>query len=359
MKFFSPLWIIEHFLTLHWVGAAIGAAGSIAGGLMGGSGSDDAADAMEEAAEAAIAEQRRQWDAVNKQTKQYRVAGTSASNTLADLLGLDMPYSGPDLTAAQERFNRAKMALESGGYGGSYSGSGLRSSANNGPGYDYDQFRQEATNRGMWLPVNDAGRGDMSAFQAEYDAALRDLNAIRSKTNPRSDKFGSLLRSFSEEDLANDVVYNKGLEFGLNEGVKGLERRASAMGGYDSGSTLKALLRFGNDYGETKAAGAQQRFMADKGFTYDTLSGVANRGLSATGLNAGVGTQVSGNISDAIMSAGNARAAGIVGNTNAWSDAISGVGNAINQYRQDQSLKNVLVGGGNASSTVDNEWWRG
>jgi hypothetical protein len=29
-----------------------------------------------------------------------------------------------------------------------------RSSAANGPGYDYPQFRLEASNRGMWLPLN-------------------------------------------------------------------------------------------------------------------------------------------------------------------------------------------------------------
>lgn len=31
--------------------------------------------------------------------------------------------------------------------------SGMRSSVVNGPGNDYDQFRQDATNRGMWLPT--------------------------------------------------------------------------------------------------------------------------------------------------------------------------------------------------------------
>jgi uncharacterized RmlC-like cupin family protein len=118
------------------------------------------------------------------------------------------------------------------------------------------------------------------------------------------------------------------------------------MGGYDSGATLKALMRFGNDYGETKAAGAQQRFMGDKGFTYDALSGVANRGVQATGINAGVGTATSNNISDAIMAGGNARSAGIVGGANAWGNAMTGVGNAWNQHQSNQTTNRILTGMG-------------
>jgi hypothetical protein len=49
-----------------------------------------------------------------------------------------------------------------------YGTTGKPTTANNGPGYDYDQFRQEATNRGMWLPVN--GEGDSAGMNAYADA---------------------------------------------------------------------------------------------------------------------------------------------------------------------------------------------
>jgi PPE-repeat protein len=50
------------------------------------------------------------------------------------------------------------------------------------------------------------------------------------------------------------------------------------------------------------------------------------------------------------MNAGNARASGYVGSANAWSNAI---GNAYNQYNQNQMMNQMFPQGGGGSASYD------
>jgi len=337
LNLLNPVWMMNNWLTCHWVGAAIGAAGSLAGGMMGGDSAEDAAEAQAEAAQAAIEEQRRLAERTNKQTLTYRQSGNRANRMLADLMGLGSV--NPEYEAAKKEYNKAKGELES-------LTSGSASSSASSSGRYINPLAQGVAIHPWMDMANGSGSADQ-ALISDARRRMQEAEALMSslpKDAPRSENFGSLLANFSEDDLANDVVYNSGLQFGLDEGMKAIERRAASNGGLDSGATLKAAMQYGNDYASTKAAGAYDRFMNDKGFTYNTLSGVTDRGLQAVGLNAGVNTGVSNNVSDLMTGAGNAKAAGIVGSANAWGNAFSGVGNAVNQYQTNQILDTVLRG---------------
>lgn len=109
---------------------------------------------------------------------------------------------------------------------------------------------------------------------------------------------------------------SSGYDFRLGEGTKAVNTNAYARGMGDSGATLKALERYGQDYGSNEFG---------KYLSY--LGGLSSGGANARGLVAGVGNnfvnqfgQATGNAADAksnasLISAGN------------WSNAFNNIGN--------------------------------
>lgn len=166
---------------------------------------------------------------------------------------------------------------------------------------------------------------------------------------PASDE-GSLLSKFSPADLNADTVYNSGLKFGLDEGTKALERHAAATGSYDSGAGSKAIARFANDYGSTKAADAYSRFTNDQDRTFGKLTGIAGMGSGSTNVGVGVGSTAGSNLASLYSGQGNANAASSLAQGNAISSGANSVGN----YYQQQQLLSQLTGGGQRNTTTTN-----
>jgi hypothetical protein len=112
---------------------------------------------------------------------------------------------------------------------------------------------------------------------------------------------------------------------------------------YDSGATLKALTKFGNDYGSTKAGDAYNRYVTDQTGVYNKLAGVSGAGQTAVNTVANAGTSATNAISGALTDAGTARSAGIVGGAQAWGTAAQGINNAFNSYSNNQILQALLA----------------
>lgn len=157
---------------------------------------------------------------------------------------------------------------------------------------------------------------------------------------------GSLLRKFTAADMNADPVYQSGLDFGLKSGTDAINSRAIATGGYDSGATLKALTRFGNDYGSTKAGDSFNRYQTEQGNVYNRLAGVSGTGQTAVNTVSSAGQNAANNISGMLTDQGNAAAAGIVGGANAWGGALNSVSGAINNYQSNQILQKLLANKG-------------
>lgn len=303
-----------------WIGAAISAGGSILGGLMGKDAASSASGAQQRATDMAITEARNRYNQILGMTQGYRDIGSAANNKLRSGLGLGGPAvdtlkygNGVPIDSIDQIVGRYAPADQA----------GVRAALG-----QIGVNTPEGSRVGVW--DNQAVSDALSGFQT-----------------PTSDPdAGMLTRQFNEADLAADVPYNKGLEFGLNEGRKGINERAIANGGYDSGATLKALTRFGNDYGETKAAGAQNRFTGRQSQVYNMLTGQQNVGINATNAVSGAGTNMTNQVAQLYGDQGNAQAAGIVGGANAMAGAFGGVGNAIQGYQNNNILQQLLRRGG-------------
>ena len=343
LEAFFPGFSWAHGVALFGVAEAIGVGASFLGGMMGDDANEDAADQIGKANALTQQQIKFQQDQNTQAFKPYTSTGAASSNLLAYYLGLAPtatsgvgggPLSKFDLINTQEGVWKPNEYL--------YNNDDTYHQAwNSFLAEHWNDYGENPNNaRGSYETVGlDALKRygfDLDKYNQEADARM-----ASAKSNPM---FGSLLSKFTNSDLNNDVVYNTGLQFGLDEGNKALERRAAANGGYDSGATLKALARYANDYGTTKAEGAYNRFMNDKSSIYNFLSGQQAVGLNATGNQQNLNTGLMTAGANSNMNAAQQQAQYGVNGAAALNNGImGGIGNALYSNR----LGNNVVSGGN------------
>jgi hypothetical protein len=103
-----------------------------------------------------------------------------------------------------------------------------------------------------------------------------------------------------------------GYQFALQEGMKGIDRRAAAGGKYASGGTLKDLMRYGQGM-------ANQQY----GDYWNRLAGMSGVGQTTGSQLGQLGAQTAGNIGNNMMAAGNARASGYQGQNDAMQSVLN------------------------------------
>jgi hypothetical protein len=126
----------------------------------------------------------------------------------------------------------------------------------------------------------------------------------------------------SEPDPGDLAAYPKysyqqdpGYQFRMDEGLRALDRSASATGRLNSGAQERRVLRYGQDY----ASNEYQK-------VYDRIAMIAGFGRSASSESAGVIVNTGANTGNALVNAGEARASGYVAQGNAWSNGFNQIG---------------------------------
>lgn len=140
-----------------------------------------------------------------------------------------------------------------------------------------------------------------------YDTTRTDnLPALQARNNGLSG-YQNLLKNPSA------ITSDPGYKFGLDQGTNAINSQAAAKGGYYSGATLKALNKFGQDYGGTKLDQSLNR--------YGNLAGLGQVGSQTI---ANAGNQYAQGASNNLIGAGNARGAASLASSNAWQNALNG-----------------------------------
>src|SRR5690606_15765425 len=149
--------------------------------------------------------------------------GVLGNNRLAYLLGLNPQGAsgGLDLSSAS-----------------------LVNSSGNAPTYNAQLYSSNPDYRAAWDQVSREHQAYFgSGYKSDSDPNWID-NRIRKILQPQLDKqkadalekakndpsYGSLLKSFSADDLANDPIYNSTVNFALDQGTQGINRQAAATG---------------------------------------------------------------------------------------------------------------------------------
>jgi len=269
---------------------------SLVSGLMQGDSAETAYGSQAAGAEQGNATLRENYAQTRQDMQPYTTTGMLANNKLAQGLGLVETFNNPQ---AEAEINRLAM---------------LNAGGRTPTAQDLAAAREQV--RAGW------------GAQVDPNAAF-------------------LTKQFDATDLAKDLPYQNGLQWGLDEGTKGINNQAAASGSQLSGATLKALTRFGNDYATTKTAGAYDRFTGRQNQQYGMLSGTSNTGQQAAGTVSQAGQATASGVASNQVGLGNARGASDIAQGNALAGGISG---AVNNVQGNKLID--ALGGRGSSGTV-------
>jgi len=151
--------------------------------------------------------------------------------------------------------------------------------------------------------------------------------------------------SFTADDFNNNR--DPGYAFRMSEGLKALDRSASARGGLLSGAALKGITRYGQEAASQEYGNAYNRaltgYNANRGAQdtqYNRLASMAGLGQTAMGQTQNAAQNYATNVGNTFQGQGNAMAASTVGGANAITGGISSGINAMNSYAMMNQLNN-------------------
>lgn len=161
---------------------------------------------------------------------------------------------------------------------------------------------------------------------------------------------GQLVRPF---DL-NSFQADPGYKFRLEQGQKAIDAGAAARGNFMSPSTLQELGQFSQDSASSEFNNAYNRYNQNLSNIYSRLTGLSGSGENAAGRIAGLGAGFGSQAGENIIGAGNAQAAGQIGQANAFNQ---GIGNFMNydilSRLMQQQQQNPGFGGFTGSTAPD------
>jgi hypothetical protein len=154
--------------------------------------------------------------------------------------------------------------------------------------------------------------------------------------------YGSMARPFGQQDFEQDPGY----AFRQAEGMKALERSAAARGNLMSGATMKGIQRFGQDLASQEYGNAFNRFQIERAARLNPLQSLMGAGQSATNVMTGATGQAGQNIGQMQLGAGQARASGYIGQSNALAGALGSIGQMATSFPLYQAqIRNLDRGG--------------
>lgn len=283
--------------------------GAVVGGVIAGgaayAGSQSASRATQRGANAATAEQARQYDQTRADYAPYRVTGEGALGQLARLYGL--PFATSQQWQAQQPQLVGDTELPAG-----------TTTKSVGNGYYEVWYGDQRI--GTLKPggangqfVNDTG--------ADIPALMRQN---QQQTQSANTPAGPDLSVFFE---------SPDYQFNLAEGQKAIDRSLAARGRTLSGAGVREGVRY--------ASGMASNEM---GNFYNRLANIAGLGQTATGSTAAAGANAANNISQNHLFAGQSRA-------NGYMNTAQGINNAVQGTIQNVMLARYLGGTSGGLST--------
>lgn len=192
---------------------------------------------------------------------------------------------------------------------------------------ELEMFYQNREDLAPWMETGKASLGKLS-------------DLLGTSKNTGAEGYGSLLKPFGMSDFEADPGY----QFRMSEGIKALDRSASARGKLFSGEQGKALTRFAQGTASDEYTNAYNRFNQNQSNIYNRLAGLSGTGQTAGAQVASLGANATSNMNDLLTGAASANAAGNVGAANAWSSGLGGVGNAVNSGLNNYMMLKLLGG---------------
>lgn len=166
----------------------------------------------------------------------------------------------------------------------------------------------------------------------QYEQTRKDLEPWRRTGEGALSKLGSpdYMRDFTVSDFSAGM--DPGYQFRMQEGQKAIERSAAARGGLNSGGTMKAISRYGQDYASNEYQNAYNRFNADRDRRFNRLSSLAGLGQTANSQTGQAGMNYATQAGQNAMGAANAQGAAGMYQANQWGNTLGGLGKTWMDY---------------------------
>lgn len=142
--------------------------------------------------------------------------------------------------------------------------------------------------------------------------------------NPNAEGFGKYTRDFSMADYQADPGY----QFRLKEGLRDLDRKMAMRGGSLSGNAIRAGQEYAQNLASQEYQNAFNRYQINRSNQLNPLQSLMGAGQTSTNYL----SDASGN---AYGRMGEARAAGMLGQSNAL---VNGINSSMNYYQGQQQL---------------------
>lgn len=262
------------------VGGLIGAAGSIIGG-------NKAADAAEDAAGV-------QWNMYTQNRQDlapYREVGNSALNAYARAMGL--PGYGEGGARTTDPANAVQYPTS--GKVNQYTVVKA-----------FQEFLGRKPTKRELKYYSKRERGD----QLYYDVVRPGVAKLEQAQAANAPAASAPAQA--DSDPYGGFMESPGYQFRYDEGQRGVDRNMAARGRYLSGAREKAAIRYGQNYASNEFGNYMNR-----------LAGAANIGQTATNTGVSAGQAAAGNVGNAMINAGNARASGYMGVANSLVNGIN------------------------------------
>lgn len=278
------------------------AGASVAGAAISSGASRDAARTQEQGNAAAVAEQRRQFDAMLALARPGLDRANSAAGTYMQALGLGGP-SQPQQAAPQPGYQPQPGGVQSGGYNGaSHGGSALQ-------GYDMSpDLAVGPGQRGQRLMTGGVG-GPQVMPQAPGTAPQP------GQPGQPAPAPGQPAQGTGQLDIASLVRNTPGYQNQMQDGITSIDRAAPLVGGMYSGRRMKAL----NDHGQRTFGSYYENWM-------NRVGGIAGQAPQIAQNVGQAGMQSANNIGGLMVNGANARAQGQVNSASAWTGALGNIG---------------------------------
>lgn len=150
----------------------------------------------------------------------------------------------------------------------------------------------------------------------QANAALDSAYGVQNDLlNPWAQTGTKSMTSLANNDFMNNWQQDPGYQFRLDEGNKAINAAASSRGLGNSGATMKALTRYGQDYASGEYDKAYNR-------NYTRLSQLAGYGQDATNSLVNASANYGNSVANNYMGLGNANAAANLAQANRFSNLL-------------------------------------
>lgn len=304
-----------------WVAGAV-VVGGVASAALSSNAAQNAADTQAQAAQNAQGISQQEFNTITAQEQPFLQSGYGAQSQLNYLLGIGSPGQG--VTQAGPPGPVQGYDPSSGYRIGAGGGISQLIPGGTGPlGSVIGNYPTMTATQGMTTGGQQAGQTAGPTVASSSPAG----------------GFGSLLTPFTADMMKQ---YSPAYQFQLQQGQQGVLNGEAAGQGALSGSALKDLIGYNQNYANTAFGNAFNQYQTQQGNIYSRLAGVAQLGQAAAANTGQQGTALAGQAAQSAQNIGTAQAAGQIGSANAWSGALSNLATPW-----------ILAGGGGSSPWAD------